>query len=1266
MDGCKLRKYFLLMVLPCCWFVGQPTLVDGAEAEWIWLNGVSKESVANGATGYFRKSINLKSPAIGRVTVAADDMYEVYINGRKIGAGKSFRQLDQYDISKYLVVGRNAIAIKVDNTQGKTAAVVARVEVKPQNADRWYTFSSDASWKATAEATPLWQTAVFNDRSWGIAQSFGKLGDTVPWDRREEVVATEEHQESERFQIQTGFSVQRILDDKETGSLIAMAFNEFGHLIASRERGPLLLIFDRDNDGIPEEVRTYCDQVESVQGILPLNGEVFVTGEGPEGTGIYRLTDNDRNGSLEQVRLIVKFTGSPGEHGPHGLTLGPDGMIYCVVGNHMQAVVTDSPGNTLPDSYEGDLVERYEDPGGHARGIKAPGGTVIRTDIDGKSVERIAGGIRNAYDLAFHSDGGLFIHDSDMESDVGAAWYRPTAMFEIAEAGEYGWRSGWSKWPNYYADRLPPVLETGRGSPSGAVAYDHFMYPVRYHNSMFLADWSEGRILNVRIEQQGATFKADSEVFLQGQPLNVTDLAVGPDGALYFCTGGRGTSGGVYRVAWDGDIPERIKNLGTGIAAAIRQPQLDAAWSRQKIAGIKAELGATWSELVAGVAFSDENPPHYRTRAMDLMQLFGPVPSDDLLIDLSNAESEAVRCRAAQMLSLHPSKRSAKRLAEMLDDSDSRVRRLACEAMLRSNQFPNPISVLPLLEEDDRSLQFAARRLLERIPTSKWREEVLDSDEPTIAIHGALALVTADPTHATAMQVLEKMSRMIPSYLSDSQFIDLLRTTQVAIVLGKVSPDEIQPLALQIAEEFPAGETRMNREIIRLASYLGSKSLGGRALKYLQGDSPMQEKLLVAMYLRFLDTTWTPEQQFELLKFYETAALEEAGSSVPLYVMHVTRDFGRRFLSEQDARTILSQGTTWPNAALASMYKLPQPIDAETAAMLRRLDEQISDTDANSSDVFRRLRTGVVAMLSSAGDEDSLAYLRQVWREDPERRLAVAMGLAQYPDGDNWDYLVRSLNILEGPAATEVMQKLIQVRVATDDPEALRQVILLGLRAEQEGGNSSTAVKLLTHWTGIHGDSGEPLALSDWQEWYAESFPERPAAMLPTGEADSRWDFEQLTTYLTSENGKFGDIGNGREIFKRASCATCHRSGGMGEAIGPDLTNIARRFTKREVLESMLFPSHVISDQYMNRRVLTLDGKVYVGLVAQGTDGQLTIRNSANEVATIDNDEVDQILPSSSSIMPNNLLDELSLKEISDLMAFMGVLPPIEVANRPK
>jgi glucose/arabinose dehydrogenase len=89
--------------------------------------------------------------------------------------------------------------------------------------------------------------------------------------------------------------------------------------------------------------------VKSCQGILPLNGEVFVTGMGPDGMGLYRLSDHDRNGSLESVVKIVSFKGQPGEHGPHGISLGPDGMIYVIVGNHTQATGNVGPGETLVD-----------------------------------------------------------------------------------------------------------------------------------------------------------------------------------------------------------------------------------------------------------------------------------------------------------------------------------------------------------------------------------------------------------------------------------------------------------------------------------------------------------------------------------------------------------------------------------------------------------------------------------------------------------------------------------------------------------------------------------------------------------------------------------------------------------------------------------------------------------------------------------------------------------------------------------------------------
>src|SRR5690606_27039754 len=132
--------------------------------------------------------------------------------------------------------------------------------------------------------------------------------------------------------------------------------------------------------------------------------------------------------------------------------------------------------------YEGDLIPRFEDPGGHAAGVKAPGGTVLRVDHEGRILERVAGGLRDAYDLAFNREGDLFTFDSDMESDEGAAWYRPTRLYHVTPGGEYGWRSGWAKWPSHFVDVLPPTAEFGRGSPTGAVFYNHFMFPAAYHD----------------------------------------------------------------------------------------------------------------------------------------------------------------------------------------------------------------------------------------------------------------------------------------------------------------------------------------------------------------------------------------------------------------------------------------------------------------------------------------------------------------------------------------------------------------------------------------------------------------------------------------------------------------------------------------------------------------------------------------------------------------------------------------------------------------
>ncbi len=487
-----------------------------------------------------------------------------------------------------------------------------------------------------------------------------------------------------RFTPLDGFAVEEVVTPGLTGSLVAMAFDEAGNIIASRKRGPLILVQDKDHDGKFETISTWCDKLTNCQGILPWGGHVFVVGDGPSGTGFYRLSDVDKNGQAEQVDTLLKFKGSMGEHGPHAPVLGPDGLIYIMIGNH--SFVEAPLRNTSPHHhfYEGELFSpKYEDANGHAAGIKAPGGSVIRTDTNGSFVELFLGGFRNAYDHAFNRDGELFTYDSDMEWDVALPWYRPTRVNHLIPGAEFGWRSGWSKWPNYFVDSLPETLDIGRGSPTGVVFYDHSRLGPKYDGALFMCDWSQGRVVAVTTEPADGTYRAKSEVFLEGRPLNCSDIDVGPDGWLYIAVGGRNTAGSIFRVVAK-DAKPLASGAGDGVLRVIRQPQLTSAWARRAVADVKQQQGDQWGPALQAVAVNPERPAAERVRALDLMQLFGPVPANELLVQLSRDKSPQVRTKAAYLLGIHGTADSNSRLVELLDDADPNVRRHACEALVRA------------------------------------------------------------------------------------------------------------------------------------------------------------------------------------------------------------------------------------------------------------------------------------------------------------------------------------------------------------------------------------------------------------------------------------------------------------------------------------------------------------------------------------------------------------------------------------------------------
>ena len=269
-------------------------------------------------------------------------------------------------------------------------------------------------------------------------------------------------------------------------------------------------------------------------------------------SGLYRVTDTNNDDRLDKVELLRKLDGG-GEHGPHAVILAPDGKsLYVVAGNATQLTKLD--GSLVPRVWgEDNLIPRMVDGAGFMTNEKAPGGHIYRVSPDGKHWELVAMGYRNAFDIAFNRAGELFTYDSDMEWDVHMPWYRPTRVLHVASGGDYGYRNGSGKWPAYYIDSLPPVVNVGPGSPTGVTFGYGAKFPAKYQDALYICDWSYGKLYALHLAPKGSTYTGELEEFLAGTPLALTDVVINPkDGAMYFAVGGRNTQSGLYRVTYHG------------------------------------------------------------------------------------------------------------------------------------------------------------------------------------------------------------------------------------------------------------------------------------------------------------------------------------------------------------------------------------------------------------------------------------------------------------------------------------------------------------------------------------------------------------------------------------------------------------------------------------------------------------------------------------------------------------------------------------------
>eukprot|EP00913_Durusdinium_trenchii_P023485 g22063.t1 len=504
---------------------------------WIWVDAKSPRS----RVASFRKTFVIpKHIAAAEISGVADFCScTIFINGRRVADVEDYSPKFRFDIVRYVKPGPNSIVLEANSHSGPPA-VVLQLRCKQRDGTE-IAVATDISWQSRRPKTE-WKAAV--DLGALAAEPWGDHPDSITikpvddYTQWKQAIDARKGADPIRFFTRPGFQIELLRSAAPNeGSWVSMAFDPKGRLVVAREDKGLLRFTLSGKDRRVTRVEQVNQSLKECRGLLFAHGSLYANANNSK--GLYRLRDTNGDDRFDDVKLLRKMPGGVG-HGRNDLALGPDGMIYAIHGDSVAAPA--------------DMTNRRSPLLGKSR--KGGHGFVMRTDRDGKTWEVVTTGMRNPFGIAFNPDGEMFTYDADAEYDMGASWYRPTRILHLLPGGDFGWRAVTRSWPAYdpdTAESAPPALDVGKGSPTAVKFGTKSRFPGKYRRALFALDWAYGRILAVHMVPRGGGYAMRAETFIKGRPFNVTDLAFGPDGAMYVVTGGRKTQAGLYRIRYVGN-----------------------------------------------------------------------------------------------------------------------------------------------------------------------------------------------------------------------------------------------------------------------------------------------------------------------------------------------------------------------------------------------------------------------------------------------------------------------------------------------------------------------------------------------------------------------------------------------------------------------------------------------------------------------------------------------------------------------------------------
>jgi putative membrane-bound dehydrogenase-like protein len=833
---------------------------------------------------------------------------------------------------------------------------------------------------------------------------------------------------------------------------------------------------------------------------------------------------------------------------------------------------------------------------------------IFRARPDGTDVEPVmTGGMDNPVDVTFTPGGERIFTTTFLQFPGGG---KRDGLIHAIYGGVYG--KDWDVIYNHPwtgPSVMPVLTHLGPAAPCGLTRYESRVFGPEYQDNLFACLFNLQKVTRHVLIPDGATFKTRDEDFLasDNKDFHPTDVIEDADGSLLVVD-----TGGWYKICCPTSQLVKPDVLG-----AIYRVRRKGAPRVEDPRGLKLD----WARFTPAdlTRLLDEARPAVRRRAVEALAEHGreAIPALEEAIRAGRTPEERRNAVWAATRIGGAKARASVRLG--LRDPDETVRQAAAHSasawrdkgavpellrLLKGPSLPNRRAVAEALGRIGDKAAVPALLAAAGEPADRAVEHSLTFALIEIADAEGTAAGLKSPkahTRRAALTALDQMGR------------------------GKLQAETVM-------KELASADAKLKETAWWIA---GRHPEWGAALSGF-----LRERLAVK--------EMTPEQRADLVQQLAKLARGAAGqdflaerltsgeSSAQARQM-VLRAMARAGLKQAPARWLdvliptltLSDGEVVREAVTTvRTLRLPkQPPAKLTVALLA------VGTDAKAP---AGVRLGALAAVPGGlprVDAPLFAFLRaQIPPDQPVAQRSLAAEVLAHARL-NQEQLLALAESLRTAGPLEVDRLLAAFEQTTDEDVGKRLLAAL----KQSRGRSGLRPDALRQRLAKYSPAVRKLA-------------EELAATLDADAGKQRARLEQMLASLDK-----GDIRRGQAVFNspKAACSSCHAIGYLGGNIGPDLTRIGRIRTERDLLEAIVFPSASFVRGYEPVVVTTSAGRTFSGVVRRDGAEEMVLATGPHEEVRIAHDDIENVQPGRVSIMPAGLDQQLTLRELADLVAFL-------------